>query len=141
MWELLRALRRDGVTVVMTTHQMDGPRPLADHVVIVEGGRAVASGTLADLVGDERDVMTFGGPLHLDLTSLEVVLGAEVDVAETRPGAYRIAGEVTRRPLPRLPPGARSTGRPLRELQVGRKSLEEVFLALADQAESAEPTA
>jgi len=141
MWELLRALRRDGVTVVMTTHQMDEAEALADHVVIVEGGRAVASGTLADLVGDERDVMTFGGPLHLDLTSLEVVLGAEVDVAETRPGAYRIAGEVTPQTIATVTAWCAQHGVAPRELQVGRKSLEEVFLALADQAESAEPTA
>ena len=110
-------------------------------MVIVEGGRAVASGTLADLVGDERDVMTFGGPLHLDLTSLEVVLGAEVDVAETRPGAYRIAGEVTPQTIATVTAWCAQHGVAPRELQVGRKSLEEVFLALADQAESAEPTA
>lgn len=140
MWELLRALRRDGVTVVMTTHQMDEAEALADHVVIVEGGRAVASGTLANLVGDERDVMTFGGPLHLDLTSLEVVLGAaEVDVGGTRPGAYGIAGEVTPQTIATVTAWCAQHGVAPRELQVGRKSLEEVFPRPADQAESAEP--
>jgi ABC-2 type transport system ATP-binding protein len=141
MWELLGALRRDGVTVVMTTHQMDEAEALADHVVIVEGGRAVAAGTLAELVGDERDVMTFGGPMHLDLTSLEVVLGPGVDVVETRPGTYRVAGEVTPQTIATVTAWCAQHGVAPRDLQVGRKSLEEVFLALADQTENAEPTA
>ena len=48
-WELLRDLRADGVTVVLTTHHMDEAERLADLVHILDHGRLVASGTPADL--------------------------------------------------------------------------------------------
>jgi ABC-2 type transport system ATP-binding protein len=49
VWGLLTDLRAAGVTVVLTTHQLDEAERLADHVVIVDGGRAVAAGSPAEL--------------------------------------------------------------------------------------------
>ena len=43
-WELVEALRHDGVTVVLTTHFMDEAERLADQVVVVDHGRVVAVG-------------------------------------------------------------------------------------------------
>ncbi|MEZ5095342.1 MAG: ABC transporter ATP-binding protein [Nocardioides sp.] len=48
-WELLEELRRDGVTVVLTTHHMEEAERLADRVHIIDRGRLVASGTPAEL--------------------------------------------------------------------------------------------
>ena len=44
VWDLLRALRSDGVTVILTTHLMDEAQALADRVTIVDRGRVVAQG-------------------------------------------------------------------------------------------------
>src|SRR6476469_8965654 len=44
-WELLDELRRDGVTVVLTTHYIDEAERLADQVHVIDRGRLVASGT------------------------------------------------------------------------------------------------
>ncbi len=44
-WELLEELRRDGVTVVLTTHYMDEAERLADHIHIIDQGRLIASGS------------------------------------------------------------------------------------------------
>ncbi|WP_295629486.1 ABC transporter ATP-binding protein [uncultured Corynebacterium sp.] len=49
VWDLVSSLRRDGVTVVLTTHLMDEAEALADEVIIIDRGRAVASGTTADI--------------------------------------------------------------------------------------------
>ena len=43
-WDLIRALRADGVGVILTTHFMDEAERLADHVVIIDDGRVVADG-------------------------------------------------------------------------------------------------
>src|ERR1039457_5515076 len=51
-WELLRALRADGVTVLLTTHAMDEAEQLCDRVGIIDGGRLVTSGTPAELTLD-----------------------------------------------------------------------------------------
>ena len=46
-WELLRELRTDGVTVVLTTHHMDEAERLADRIHIIDHGRMIASGPRA----------------------------------------------------------------------------------------------
>ncbi|MDT7759228.1 MAG: type transport system ATP-binding protein, partial [Mycobacterium sp.] len=51
VWELIDGLRRDGVTVVLTTHQLTEAEQLADHLVIIDHGVAVAAGTPAELMG------------------------------------------------------------------------------------------
>jgi ABC-2 type transport system ATP-binding protein len=55
-WSLVEDLRTAGVTVILTTHAMDDAERLADHVVIVDRGREVASGTPRDLTGGTRSL-------------------------------------------------------------------------------------
>lgn len=48
-WTLLSELRTAGVSIVLTTHAMDEAETLADQVFIVDRGRVVVSGTVAEL--------------------------------------------------------------------------------------------
>jgi ABC-2 type transport system ATP-binding protein len=48
-WLLLRELRANGVTMLLTTHAMDEAEALADHVFIVDRGRVAISGTVRQL--------------------------------------------------------------------------------------------
>ena len=52
VWDLVRELRAAGTAIVLTTHQMTEAEELADRVVVVDHGRAVASGTVAEVIGD-----------------------------------------------------------------------------------------
>ena len=45
MWELIRGIRRDGRTVVLTTHYMEEAEELCERVAIMDGGRIVALDT------------------------------------------------------------------------------------------------
>ena len=54
VWELIDALRRDGVTVVLTTHQLKEAEELADRLVIIDHGVTVAAGTPAELMRSRR---------------------------------------------------------------------------------------
>ena len=56
VWSLIEELRVSGVTVVLTTHAMDDAERLADHLVIVDRGRAVAAGTTHELTGGTRSL-------------------------------------------------------------------------------------
>ncbi len=44
VWDLLRAARADGVSILLTTHLLDEAELLADRVVIIDHGRVVADG-------------------------------------------------------------------------------------------------
>jgi ABC-2 type transport system ATP-binding protein len=48
-WLLLRELRANGVTMLLTTHAMDEAESLADQVYIVDHGRVAISGTVRQL--------------------------------------------------------------------------------------------
>lgn len=56
VWSLIDELRSAGVTVILTTHAMDDAERLADHLVIVDRGRAVAAGTTRELTGGTRSL-------------------------------------------------------------------------------------
>lgn len=51
VWDLIEEQREHGRTVVVTTHSFEEAQRLADHLVIMNGGRAVASGTPAEVTG------------------------------------------------------------------------------------------
>ena len=50
VWDVVRDLRADGVTVVLTTHYLEEAERLAEVVHVIDHGRLVASGAPADLV-------------------------------------------------------------------------------------------
>ncbi len=118
-WDLVSALRADGVTVVLTTHLMDEVERLADQVVVIDHGRLVAEGTIAALTGG--DGLTFTAPAGLDLTGLT---GAR----EERPGRYVIAGTVD--PASMAAVTAWCAERGVLATNLGARSLEDVFLDL-----------
>jgi ABC-2 type transport system ATP-binding protein len=49
VWEMLRAVRRDGKTLLITTHYMDEAEALSDVITMVAGGRIIAEGSLEEL--------------------------------------------------------------------------------------------
>jgi ABC-2 type transport system ATP-binding protein len=67
-WDLLRELRRDGVTVVLTTHHMDEAERLADRIHILDHGQLVGSGTPAQLTDGGTRALE---DVFLDLTAKE----------------------------------------------------------------------
>src|SRR5215468_6761593 len=54
IWEMLDRLRRDGASLLLTTHQLDEAQTRCDRIIIIDRGRTIAAGTFLDLV--ERTV-------------------------------------------------------------------------------------
>jgi lipooligosaccharide transport system ATP-binding protein len=50
LWERFYQLKRQGVTMVLTTHYMDEAEQLCDRLVIMDGGRIVAEGSPRELI-------------------------------------------------------------------------------------------
>jgi ABC-2 type transport system ATP-binding protein len=130
-WEIVRTLKRDGVTVLLTTHFMEEAEELADRVAIVDGGRLVALDTPATLgqAGGPPRELRFRAPAGLSVGELSDSL-CLASVRETRTGEYLVEGEIDPSTVVALASWLAQRGVLLAELRVGRQSLEDVFLRL-----------
>ncbi|MEO9140539.1 MAG: ABC transporter ATP-binding protein [Jatrophihabitans sp.] len=130
-WELVRAMRNDGVSVVLTTHFLDEAEQLADTVVVIDAGRIVAQGSPQELTraGAEGQIRFRAVP-GLAIESLRVVLPPGCGVAEPEPGQYLVSGEVTPQLLATLTAWCASQQVMAEDLAVERRTLEDVFLDL-----------
>ena len=72
LWDLVREIQKDGITVVLTTHYMEEAEQLSDHVAIMDEGKIVASGTPDTLI-DALLARGFKKPEVVKLASLEDV--------------------------------------------------------------------
>ena len=114
-WDVVRALRDLGKTVLLTTHYLEEAQALADRVAIVKDGRILAEGPPDELVaaGSRYRVVHRGAD------------GRLVEHETDDPTAL----------LHELTTAALARGERLEELSVTRPSLEEVYLELtADEA-------
>ncbi len=130
-WELIEELRADGVTTVLTTHLLDEAERLADRVVVIDSGCAVAIGAPAELTRSGADgELRFSAPLGLDLTSLRSELPAGAGAVEVTAGRYLVTAEITPQLLATVTSWCASNDVMARDLAVQRRSLEDVFLDL-----------
>jgi ABC-2 type transport system ATP-binding protein len=130
-WTLIEQLRRDGVTVVLTTHQMDEAERLADLVHVLHQGRVVASGTPGELrTSGASNTISFTAPPGLDLGSMMAALPAGFGGLESPPGRYHLDGDVNPAVLAALTAWCAAHGVMPEGLSVERQSLEDVFLEL-----------
>jgi ABC-2 type transport system ATP-binding protein len=127
--ELISGLRDDGVTVVLTTHDLDEAERLADRIVILDRGRVVADGTAAELrTAADVDDIAFAAEAGLDVAGLGGVLGASV--TEVAPGEYVAAAAPTPANVAMVAGWLAEHGVALGELRGRRRRLEDVFLRL-----------
>ncbi len=116
LWDVIRSLRQDGTTVLLTTQYLEEADELADMVSILRDGRIVAEGSPAELkrtVGEDvvevRDAV--GKVLHREPTDgTSAGLRRALDAID----AYGLSGEVV----------------------VRRPSLDDVFFALTSHTQS-----
>lgn len=130
-WDLVRDLRADGVTVLLTTHYMDEAEELADDVAIVDGGKVIAQSAPDVLCkGGAENTLRFAGRPGLDLPSLLKALPAETAAVELTPGSYRLTGTVDPQLLATVTSWCAQNGVLPDRISVERRTLEDVFLEL-----------
>jgi ABC-2 type transport system ATP-binding protein len=131
VWELIDGLRRDGVTVVLTTHQLQEAEQLADRIVIIDRGSTVASGTPAELMrSGAENQLRFAAPRMLDLALLLKALPEGYRATEPAPGEYLVEGAIDPQVLATVTAWCARQNILATDLRVEQRSLEDVFLDL-----------
>ncbi len=129
LWDIVRGLVADGVTIMLTTQYLDEADQLADRIAVLDGGRIVAEGTPAEL---KRRVP--GGTISLHLSDVEELAAAARAFPEgTRDDdaltlSLNAGGDIPsiRSVLDRIERSAVTAS----HLEVASPGLDEVFLAL-----------
>lgn len=132
VWDIVNAMKRDGTTVVLTTHLMDEAESLADDVVIIDRGRLVAQGSPAELTSHERYPIVSietAGLLEVQLLS-DALAPLDLAAEELRPHHYVVRGDATPAVVETVAAEARRQGVLIRSLDVAHRNLEDVFLDL-----------
>lgn len=132
VWDLLRALQADGVSVLLTTHLMQEAEALADHVVIVDRGTVIARGSPRELTTAQSvsTQLRFRTRTGLDTRLLAAALPEGYHVREAAPGTYHVEGRVDPQVVSAVTAWCAQQGVLAEELHVGKRGLEEVFLEL-----------
>jgi ABC-2 type transport system ATP-binding protein len=118
-WSVIRRLQELGKTVLLTTHYLDEAQELADRVAIIKDGTIIASGPPSELTPGSASYR-----VSYDLDGRRV----EVETDDPTELLHRVTGEALER-------GAR-----LENLTVARPTLEDVYLELTAEEESAAVT-
>ncbi|MCO6011131.1 ATP-binding cassette domain-containing protein [Actinoallomurus purpureus] len=142
LWDTVRGLVDDGVTVLLTTQYLEEADQLADDIVVIDRGQVIANGTpdqLKTQVGgqvlqvrpaDERDRETVAGLVSVVVGEGMQIEGDLVTAPVTDPAV-----------LPTVVRRLDDAGVVVAELSLRKSSLDEVFLALTGhRAEAAEAT-
>jgi len=134
MWELLQGMVRGGTTVVLTTQYLEEADLLADDIIVIDHGRAIARGTSDQLkaqVGGERVELVVDDAAHLDEVR-SLLAGVAVGEVEVEPHTRRLTAPVTggAAVLVRLLAQLEERGVHLSDAGTRRPTMDDVFLTL-----------
>ncbi len=130
LWELVAELRRDGITVLLTTHYMEEADRLSDRVAIIDHGKVLVTGEPADL----KKNVGVGTVIQVQLERPDVELAgtfrglAGVREVEPMPGGLRVMAQSREGLISSLVEASLPYG--LRDLAVNEPTLETVFIKL-----------
>ncbi|MCW2523172.1 MAG: hypothetical protein JWO63_1507 [Frankiales bacterium] len=139
LWNVVRSLKEGGTTIVLTTQYLEEADRLADHVTVIDQGRAVAQGTPAELKAD------LGGDiLRLSSADARTVNSAAKFLSDRAAGTVETITTGSSRDaavaVVRIPAASMSVvdavrlldaqGIRLTDIELRRASLDEVFAAL-----------
>ena len=130
--EMVRGFVEDGMTVLLSSHLLDEVEKVADYVAIVDRGRVVLQGSIADMHAESEHTILVSTSDESQAMAV-LVLDAVVCAAERTPDGIRVtlrpgldaeaaAGEITRRLV--------EAGVDVRRVEPIRASLEQRFLEI-----------
>jgi ABC-2 type transport system ATP-binding protein len=138
MWELVRRLREQGTTIILTTHYIEEAEEMADRVGVINKGELI-------LVEEKNALMQKLGRkiLHLQLTEpLDAVPSALAQWAPSLSDGgkvltYEFDAKAERTGIPSLLTAMRDEGIAFKDLDTKQSSLEDIFVDLIQERRGA----
>ena len=133
LWDFLRALNRQGMTIMLTTHYLEEAEQLCNRVGIVSQGKIVAMedkhGLLARLSQDRLEIMLTAPVRELPPPLNEYVVDLELE------GRKLVVRNASPKDLPRILRALEARGHELADLEIQRRNLQDIFLELTGRKE------
>jgi ABC-2 type transport system ATP-binding protein len=127
IYDMLTDLTKSGVSLLLTTHHLEEAEARCNRTVIIDHGKAIAAGTMAELVeqtvGRHRIVT-----LRVDAPVATVPPGVEVSTEDPRVLRAKVSNVA--RELPALLTAINGQGREVNDVEVRGPSLQSVFIHL-----------
>jgi ABC-2 type transport system ATP-binding protein len=126
MWDEIRRLRAEGMTVFITTHYLDEADALCDRISIMDNGEIVASGTPVDLKREiSGDVVRVGLPVGAVAAAAQALENYKI---ETYDDSVRLFVDDGATAIPQILRALDAADVPLGAIELHRPSLDDVFL-------------
>lgn len=131
LWAVVKQLRQEQKTIVLTTHYLEEAQALCDRVAILHKGAIVRCASPASLVAKEESqaVITARLTAHSD-EDLQTALEGSQKPGEVADGLLTVRSHDVRETVQLLYKWADMSGLVLENLRIGGPSLEDVFLAV-----------
>lgn len=134
MWELVRKLRADGVTIILTTHYIEEAEDMADRIGVINDGKLLLveeKSALIKRMGSKKMVMHLQSAIKtvpkalaeygLIMAADGMSLAYEYDTQSERTGITRLLADLS------------NAGISVRDLDTKQSSLEQIFLTLVEE--------
>lgn len=133
VFDLIAELREGGLCIVLTTHLMEDAQRLSDYVYIIDNGRNVAQGTVAELTA-EATTATDSRTLYFTAAAglSSPLLREAGSLVEEAPGQYRVEGIRSPTALAEITSWWAAQGILPLAISMEPKNLEDVFLDIAE---------
>ncbi len=130
--ELVREEVARGACVLYTTHYLEEAESLCDRLAIVDHGKIIAAGTLAELraMAGENDLLLLNGRFDPERARAALQTVGGVEVVQAGPDAVRLASREATRKLAEIFGALAAGGADIRETTLTQPSLETLFIKL-----------
>ncbi|WP_068481548.1 ATP-binding cassette domain-containing protein [Pseudoclavibacter helvolus] len=139
LWHMIETLVEEGMTLLLTTQYLEEADRLADQVLVINAGQAIAEGTPGELksrLGADRILITLTEPEEQQRPALAALAQLGVPHATIEPYTGRIEVRISAaaRELPEIVSGFARSGIGLAGLSVHEPTLDDVFFALTEHS-------
>jgi daunorubicin resistance ABC transporter ATP-binding subunit len=136
VWDIIRVLVSEGVTLLLTTQYLDEADELADRIVVIDHGRVIAQGTPQELkaaTGEARLEVTLSAPSQQAIAALQDIAAGAVHISS---GGRRLSAPVRTEAglATRVVRALDHAGVLVDDVEVQQPSLDDVFFALTGGA-------